>query len=86
MMQNKLTILLALVLLMFMSAVIKAETLKRSTLSTPVEGRHYTVLKNPGKTKAPTGKVEVIEFFWYGCPALLQAGTLYGKLGSKQIG
>ncbi len=32
----------------------------------PVEGRHYNVLAQPLPT-AP-GRIEVIEFFWYGCP------------------
>jgi protein dithiol oxidoreductase (disulfide-forming) len=32
----------------------------------PVEGRHYLVL-NPPLASTP-GKVEVVEFFWYGCP------------------
>ncbi|MFN3884504.1 MAG: thiol:disulfide interchange protein DsbA/DsbL [Rhodocyclaceae bacterium] len=33
----------------------------------PVEGKHYTRLQVPQPTEAQ-GKVEVIEFFWYGCP------------------
>lgn len=32
----------------------------------PVEGRHYTAITPPVPT-AP-GKIEVVEFFWYGCP------------------
>lgn len=32
-----------------------------------VEGKHYTRLQMPQPTEA-AGKVEVIEFFWYGCP------------------
>ncbi len=35
--------------------------------SQPVEGTHYVALSQPVPTSAP-GKVEVIEFFWYGCP------------------
>jgi len=34
---------------------------------TPVEGTDYTLLKTPLNLPR-TGKVEVIEFFWYGCP------------------
>ncbi|WP_454762565.1 thiol:disulfide interchange protein DsbA/DsbL [Cupriavidus campinensis] len=30
------------------------------------EGRDYTVLKSP--QPVPAGKIEVTEFFWYGCP------------------
>ncbi|MFN3860316.1 MAG: thiol:disulfide interchange protein DsbA/DsbL [Roseateles sp.] len=32
----------------------------------PVEGRHYKALSRPLPT--PPGKIEVVEFFWYGCP------------------
>ncbi|MFT7721234.1 MAG: thiol:disulfide interchange protein DsbA/DsbL [Roseateles sp.] len=32
----------------------------------PVEGRHYTALSQP--LPAQAGKIEVVEFFWYGCP------------------
>lgn len=31
-----------------------------------VAGKDYTVIKNP--TAKPVGKIEVREFFWYGCP------------------
>jgi protein dithiol oxidoreductase (disulfide-forming) len=33
----------------------------------PVEGTHYVALSQPVPTSV-AGKVEVIEFFWYGCP------------------
>jgi thiol:disulfide interchange protein DsbA len=33
----------------------------------PVEGKQFTRLQMPQPTEA-NGKVEVIEFFWYGCP------------------
>jgi len=32
----------------------------------PVEGRHYVAI-NPPLPGTP-GKIEVVEFFWYGCP------------------
>ena len=32
------------------------------------EGRHYTVLEGIPPARAPEGKTELIEFFWYGCP------------------
>lgn len=36
----------------------------------PVEGQHYVRLGNPIAVSLPPGKaVEVVEFFWYGCPA-----------------
>lgn len=34
----------------------------------PVEGQHYTRLAQPAPVSVPAGKVEVIEFFSYGCP------------------
>ena len=33
----------------------------------PVAGKDYQVISAPQNTDAP-GKVEVVEFFWYGCP------------------
>ena len=34
----------------------------------PVEGQHYTRLAQPAPVSVPAGKVEVVEFFSYGCP------------------
>ena len=34
----------------------------------PVANKDYTVLKTPQPVDVPPGKIEVIEFFWYGCP------------------
>lgn len=33
----------------------------------PIEGKQYSRLQMPQPTEA-NGKVEVVEFFWYGCP------------------
>ena len=33
-----------------------------------VEGKHYEEIKPPLSTSAPSGQIEVLEFFWYGCP------------------
>jgi thiol:disulfide interchange protein DsbA len=38
----------------------------RAQGGTPVEGTHYVKLNQP--LPVPPGKIEVIEFFWYGCP------------------
>ncbi len=32
------------------------------------EGFEFKAVKPPAPTDAPAGKVEVVEFFWYGCP------------------
>jgi len=37
------------------------------TNGAPREGVDYTVLANPQPTDSP-GKIEVLDFFWYGCP------------------
>lgn len=39
-----------------------------SAQGAPVEGTHYVKLSQRAPTSAPAGKIEVVEFFWYGCP------------------
>jgi thiol:disulfide interchange protein DsbA len=56
---RKLTGLIAIVLLSITSLVNAAE-LK--------EGTNYITYDPPRPTEAPKGKIEVVEFFWYGCP------------------
>ncbi len=34
----------------------------------PVEGKDFVRLSPPAPDAAPTGKINVVEFFWYGCP------------------
>ncbi|MBC7991978.1 MAG: thiol:disulfide interchange protein DsbA/DsbL [Rhizobacter sp.] len=34
----------------------------------PVEGKQYVRLGTLAPVNAPAGKIEVVEFFWYGCP------------------
>lgn len=34
----------------------------------PAEGTNYVTLAQRAPVSAPAGKVEVVEFFWYGCP------------------
>ena len=34
----------------------------------PVEGTHFVRLNQPIATTAGPGKIELLEFFWYGCP------------------
>ena len=42
-------------------------TLALATPDAPIEGTDYVKLKTP-LPEPRTGKVEVVEFFWYGCP------------------
>jgi len=48
----------------------------------PIEGRQYTVLGQPLPT--PPGKIEVVEFFWYGCPHCYAFESLI-EAWSKQL-
>ena len=34
----------------------------------PVEGVHFLKLSEVAPVSVPAGKIEVVEFFWYGCP------------------
>lgn len=34
----------------------------------PQEGKDYRALEKRAPVKAPAGKIEVVEFFWYSCP------------------
>jgi len=33
-----------------------------------VEGKDFRAVSPPAPTDAPAGRIEVVEFFWYGCP------------------
>jgi protein dithiol oxidoreductase (disulfide-forming) len=44
-----------------------AQTTLSHAQGTPTEGKHYVRLSQPLPTAAD-GKIEVVEFFWYGCP------------------
>lgn len=46
-----------------------AAGLAHASPEAPKEGAEYTVLKSPQPVQAAAGKVEVIEFFMYHCPA-----------------
>jgi len=39
-----------------------------ASATAPVAGTDYTVLNSPQPTDVAAGKIEVTEFFWYGCP------------------
>src|SRR5471032_975944 len=53
--------------ILFLSLGLIAATAQASP-SAPVAGKDYTVLPSPQPTDVPAGKIEVTEFFWYGCP------------------
>lgn len=56
----------------FSSALFGAATLgaavSASAQGGPVEGQNYVRLTQPVPVNAPPGKIEVVDFFWYGCP------------------
>jgi protein dithiol oxidoreductase (disulfide-forming) len=47
------------------------------------EGRDYLRLEKPVPTEAMAGKVEVVEFFWYGCPHCNQFEPLLTQWSKK---
>ena len=49
-----------------LAAGLASATLPSFGQGTPVEGKSYVKLAQP--QPVPPGKIEVIEFFWYGCP------------------
>ncbi|MBP0588783.1 thiol:disulfide interchange protein DsbA/DsbL [Paraburkholderia sp. LEh10] len=53
--------------ILFLSFGIVASAAQASPAA-PVAGKDYTVLSTPQPVEAPAGKIEVIEFMWYGCP------------------
>ena len=50
----------------------------------PQAGKHYKVLKTPQAVSVAAGKIEVIEFFWYGCPHCKDFDPLIEAWASKQ--
>ena len=57
--------LFVLVILLSFTATAEEEL---SGVKGATEGVHYDLIKPAQPTSAPEGKVEVTEFFWYGCP------------------
>ena len=52
----------------FTAALLAGAALPALAQGGPVEGTHYVRLSQPVPANAPAGKIEVVEFFWYGCP------------------
>jgi thiol:disulfide interchange protein DsbA len=50
-----------------LTATLAALALPTARAQAPKEGSDYVVLRQP-VAQATDGKIEVIEFFWYGCP------------------
>jgi protein dithiol oxidoreductase (disulfide-forming) len=50
------------------AAVLVGATGARAQGGAPVEGKDFVRLPTPAPVAAPAGKVEVVEFFSYGCP------------------
>ncbi len=48
--------------------VLGASPLAQAQGMAPVEGTNYVRLSQRAPVSAPAGKIEVVEFFWYGCP------------------
>ena len=55
----------------FSTALIGATTLAPTASQAqggPIEGRNYVRLSTPLTTSAAPGRIELVDFFWYGCP------------------
>ncbi|MFA7667012.1 MAG: thiol:disulfide interchange protein DsbA/DsbL [Burkholderiaceae bacterium] len=50
----------------------------------PREGQDYRLVKPAQPTAVPAGKIEVIEFFWYGCPFCNSIEPLLKDWAAKQ--
>lgn len=50
------------------AALLGGVGLQAQAQSNFVEGKHYVRLSQRPAVSAPAGKIEVVEFFWYGCP------------------
>lgn len=50
------------------AAAVAAGAVTLPAWAQPREGKDYRKLAKPAPVEAPAGKVEVVEFFWYGCP------------------
>lgn len=55
-------------LLFSVSLAVVGAGVAQASPAAPTAGKDYTVLKTPQPLDAPAGKIEVIEFMWYGCP------------------
>ncbi|MGG1945139.1 thiol:disulfide interchange protein DsbA/DsbL [Trinickia sp. NRRL B-1857] len=55
-------------LLFSVSLAVIGAGVAQASPSAPVSGKDFTVLKTPQPVDVPAGKIEVIEFMWYGCP------------------
>ena len=42
--------------------------MRAALAANPVDGTNYVTLAQRAPVSAPAGKIEVVEFFWYGCP------------------
>ena len=47
---------------------LQAPSIALAQFKKPVAGTDYQVLDARAPVETPTGKIEVVEFFWYNCP------------------
>lgn len=55
-------------LLFSVSLAVVGAGVAQASPAAPTAGKDYTVLKTAQPLDVPAGKIEVIEFMWYGCP------------------
>ncbi len=52
---------------------------------TPMAGLHFEVLKEPRPVDVPAGTIEIVEFFWYGCPHSYAMAPLVDAWMKRQV-
>jgi thiol:disulfide interchange protein DsbA len=71
-------------LLFSVSLAVVGAGVAQASPEAPVSGKDYTVLKTPQPVDVPAGKIEVIEFMWYGCPHCNEFDPYLEKWIAKQ--
>lgn len=59
-------------------------SLAYATPSNPKAGTDYQILTKPSVSSIPAGKIEITEFFWYGCPHCYTFEPIFNAWAEKQ--
>ncbi len=73
-----------LICTLLLSLGFAAAGVAQATPAAPVAGKDYTVMAAPQPVDVPAGKIEVIEFMWYGCPHCNEFDPYIENWKSKQ--
>jgi thiol:disulfide interchange protein DsbA len=73
-----------LICTLLLSMGFAAAGVAQASPAAPVSGKDYTVLASPQPVNVAAGKIEVIEFMWYGCPHCNEFDPYIEKWKSEQ--